>query len=149
MFQTNLFRYVPTLWGYSGHLSTVFHSIVGRVKCPWPSGDRIFLTLDDNSTLTFDLYQPLNEPNGMYKKSNYLFNVTHKRNWSIVKLWGDVKRRKQIVWHHFNIFTISISGYVKRKINENNNHLHSTFYLRFFLFDIPWFFQLIFPINFE
>jgi len=54
--------YVPTLWGYSGHLQTVFHSIVGRVKCPWPSGDRIYLTLDDNSTLTYDLYQPLNEP---------------------------------------------------------------------------------------
>lgn len=60
----NYFRYVPTLWGYSGHLQTVFHSIVGRVKCPWPSGDRIYMTLDDNSTLTYDLYQPLNEPNG-------------------------------------------------------------------------------------
>lgn len=60
-----MIRYVPTLWGYSGHLQTVFHSIVGRVKCPWPSGERIYLALDDNSTLTYDLYQPLNEPNGM------------------------------------------------------------------------------------
>lgn len=61
-------RYVPTLWGYSGHLQTVFHSIVGRVKCPWPSGDRIYLTLADNSTLTYDLYQPLNEPKGILNK---------------------------------------------------------------------------------
>lgn len=37
---------------------------MGRVKCPWPSGDRIYLALADNSTLTYDLYQPLNEPDG-------------------------------------------------------------------------------------
>lgn len=61
----SLFRYIPTrLWGFSGHFQTVFHSIVGRVKCPWPSGDRIYLSLEDGSTLTYDLYQRLNEPTG-------------------------------------------------------------------------------------
>lgn len=59
------FRYVPTrLWGFSGHFQTVFHSIVGRVRCPWPLGERVFLGLEDGSTLTYDLYQPINEPNG-------------------------------------------------------------------------------------
>jgi len=52
--------YVPTrLWGFSGHVQTMLHSIVGRVKCPWPIGERVYLTLNDNSTLTYDLYQPL------------------------------------------------------------------------------------------
>lgn len=54
--------YVPTrLWGFSGHVQTVFHSIVGRVKCPWPLGERVYLSLADGSTLTYDLYQPINE----------------------------------------------------------------------------------------
>lgn len=58
-------RYVPTrLWGFSGHIQTILHSIVGRVKCPWPLGERVFLELADGSTLTFDLYQPLNEHEG-------------------------------------------------------------------------------------
>lgn len=54
--------YVPTrIWGFSGHVQTVLHSIVGRVKCPWPLGERVYLSLFDESTLTYDLYQPLNE----------------------------------------------------------------------------------------
>ncbi|XP_055386134.1 abhydrolase domain-containing protein 2 [Condylostylus longicornis] len=54
--------YVPTrLWGFSGHVQTVIHSIVGRVKCPWPLGERCYLSLRDGSTLTYDLYQPLIE----------------------------------------------------------------------------------------
>lgn len=58
-------RYVPTrLWGFSGHVQTVLHSIVGRVKCPWPLGERVYLSLSDGSTLTYDLYQPLNEHEG-------------------------------------------------------------------------------------
>ena len=58
-------RYVPTrLWGFSGHVQTVLHSIVGRVKCPWPLGERVYLMLSDGSTLTYDLYQPLNEHEG-------------------------------------------------------------------------------------
>ncbi|XP_022911835.2 abhydrolase domain-containing protein 2 [Onthophagus taurus] len=53
-------EYIPTrLWGFSGHVQTILHSIVGRVKCPWPTGERTYLYLTDNATLTYDLYQPL------------------------------------------------------------------------------------------
>lgn len=52
--------YIPTrLWGFSGHIQTIIHSIIGRVKCPWPLGERVYLALSDGSTLTYDLYQPL------------------------------------------------------------------------------------------
>lgn len=55
-----MIRYVPTrLWGFSGHVQTIIHSIIGRVKCPWPIGERVALPLADGSTLTFDIYQPL------------------------------------------------------------------------------------------
>lgn len=66
------FSYVPTrLWGFSGHFQTVFHSIVGRVKCPpWPLGERIYLSLEDGSTLTYDLYQPSTEIDG--NNNNYI-----------------------------------------------------------------------------
>ncbi|KAJ1526855.1 hypothetical protein ONE63_008413 [Megalurothrips usitatus] len=54
--------YTPTrLWGFSGHVQSVVHSILGRLKCPWPIGERCFLHLPDGSTLTYDLYQPLNQ----------------------------------------------------------------------------------------
>ncbi|XP_044740197.1 abhydrolase domain-containing protein 2 isoform X2 [Chrysoperla carnea] len=52
--------YTPTrLWGFSGHVQTIVHSVIGRVRCPWPIGERVFLTLNDNTTLTYDLYQPI------------------------------------------------------------------------------------------
>lgn len=52
--------YIPTrLWGFSGHVQTIVHSIIGRVKCPWPIGERVYLLLSDGSTLTYDLYNPL------------------------------------------------------------------------------------------
>ncbi|XP_034941848.1 abhydrolase domain-containing protein 2 [Chelonus insularis] len=52
--------YKPTrLWGFSGHVQTIVHSIIGRVRCPWPIGDRIYMSLTDGTTLTYDLYQPL------------------------------------------------------------------------------------------
>lgn len=55
--------YVPTrLWGFSGHVQTIVHSIIGRVRCPWPIGARISLILPDKSTLTYDLYEPLGSP---------------------------------------------------------------------------------------
>lgn len=54
--------YIPTrLWGFSGHVQTIVHSIIGRVKCPWPLGERIYLSLSDSSTLTYDLYRPIAE----------------------------------------------------------------------------------------
>ncbi|XP_063701745.1 abhydrolase domain-containing protein 2 [Culicoides brevitarsis] len=53
--------YIPTrLYGFSGHMQTILHSIIGRVKCPWPLGERVYLSLSDGSTLTYDLYQPMN-----------------------------------------------------------------------------------------
>ncbi|XP_066599278.1 abhydrolase domain-containing protein 2 [Prorops nasuta] len=52
--------YKPTrLWGFSGHVQTIVHSIIGRVRCPWPIGERVYITLQDDTTLTYDLYQPL------------------------------------------------------------------------------------------
>lgn len=54
------FRYKPTrLWGFSGHVQTIVHSIIGRVRCPWPIGERVNISLPDETTLTYDLYQPL------------------------------------------------------------------------------------------
>lgn len=54
------FRYKPTrLWGFSGHVQTIVHSVIGRVRCPWPIGERVYISLPDESTLTYDLYQPL------------------------------------------------------------------------------------------
>jgi abhydrolase domain-containing protein 2 len=31
------------------------------VKCPWPLGERVYISLADGSTLTYDFYQPLNQ----------------------------------------------------------------------------------------
>jgi len=50
----------PRLWGFSGHIQTILHSVVGRVRCPWPLGERIYLSLVDGSTLSYDLYQAIN-----------------------------------------------------------------------------------------
>ena len=56
------YRYVPTrLWGFSGHVQTIIHSIIGRVRCPWPIGERCYLSLCDGTTLTYDVYQPLDQ----------------------------------------------------------------------------------------
>jgi hypothetical protein len=73
---TNLFslyyRYVPTrLWGFSGHVQTIIHSIIGRVRCPWPIGERCYLSLCDGTTLTYDVYQPLDQSHEG-KKEKYL-----------------------------------------------------------------------------
>ncbi|XP_043465605.1 abhydrolase domain-containing protein 2 [Leptopilina heterotoma] len=52
--------YKPTrLWGFSGHVQTIVHSIIGRVRCPWPIGERVYIGLPDETTLTYDLYEPL------------------------------------------------------------------------------------------
>lgn len=54
------FRYKPTrLWGFSGHVQTIIHSVIGRVRCPWPIGERVYIALPDDTTLSYDLYQPL------------------------------------------------------------------------------------------
>lgn len=60
-----MLRYIPTrLWGYNGHIQTIVHSIIGRVRCPWPIGERIELKLKDGSTLTYDVYQPVYKASG-------------------------------------------------------------------------------------
>ncbi|XP_076630121.1 abhydrolase domain-containing protein 2 [Colletes latitarsis] len=52
--------YKPTrLWGFSGHVQTIIHSVIGHVRCPWPIGERVYIGLPDSTTLTYDLYQPL------------------------------------------------------------------------------------------
>ncbi|KDR10438.1 abhydrolase domain-containing protein 2 [Zootermopsis nevadensis] len=54
--------YIPTrLWGFSGHVQTIIHSIIGRVRCPWPIGERCYVSLCDGTTLTYDVYQPLDQ----------------------------------------------------------------------------------------
>lgn len=62
-------RYKPTrLWGFSGHVQTIVHSIIGRVKCPWPISERVYIRLNDGTTLTYDLYEPVNNSyEGKYK----------------------------------------------------------------------------------
>lgn len=35
------------------------HSLIGRMKCPWPIGERISVIAEDGATLTYDVYQPL------------------------------------------------------------------------------------------
>lgn len=35
------------------------HSLIGRMKCPWPIGERVSVLTDDGATLTYDVYQPL------------------------------------------------------------------------------------------
>ncbi|EEB17238.1 alpha/beta hydrolase domain containing protein, putative [Pediculus humanus corporis] len=49
----------PRLWGFNGHVQTILHSLLGRLRCPWPVGKRTFLSLEDGSTLTYDVYEPL------------------------------------------------------------------------------------------
>ncbi len=39
---------------------------MGRLNCPWPLGERVYLSLKDGSTLTYDLYQPINEHEGKF-----------------------------------------------------------------------------------
>lgn len=51
--------YIPTrLWGFSGHMQTILHSLIGRLHCCWPIGERVYLLLHDGTTLTYDVYQP-------------------------------------------------------------------------------------------
>lgn len=71
---------MPTrLWGFSGHVQTILHSVIGRVRCPWPIGERVMLNLKDGTTLTYDLYQPLdtNFPGKFYlMNDNDYFSTT-------------------------------------------------------------------------
>lgn len=58
------FSYQPTrLWGFSGHVQTILQSLIGRVKCPLPLGERVYISMPDESTLTYDLYKSLSNQN--------------------------------------------------------------------------------------
>lgn len=76
---------------------------MGRVKCPWPSGDRIYLTLADNSTLTYDLYQPLNEPKGILNKhlAHTAKKINQKQN-SVEKMYS-IEINKNLHYDSFDV----------------------------------------------
>jgi len=52
--------YSPTkLWGYSGHIQTIFQSVISRLHCPLVNGRRYFIRATDGATVTYDFYQPI------------------------------------------------------------------------------------------
>ena len=57
--------YTPTmLWGYSGHLQTIFREFLSFFRNVELNGERFSLRTSDGATVTYDFYQPL------YKKAN-------------------------------------------------------------------------------
>lgn len=42
------------------------------MRCPWPIGERVFLTLEDGTTLTYDVYQPLDNT---FEGKKEMFNI--------------------------------------------------------------------------
>ena len=53
-------RYFPTrLWGFSGHVQTIIQGIISRFHYPLISGKRYFFVQSDGTTVTYDLYQPI------------------------------------------------------------------------------------------
>ncbi|XP_052276208.1 monoacylglycerol lipase ABHD2-like isoform X2 [Dreissena polymorpha] len=54
---TSIFK--PTLlWGKSGHLQTMVHALMGRVKPRWPDSFRYYFELEDGATMSYDLFLP-------------------------------------------------------------------------------------------
>lgn len=109
----NLFSYKPTrLWGFSGHVQTVVHSIIGRVRCPWPIGERVVILLPDETTLTYDLYQPLT-------------NV-HEGSWINKWIYGSPKdcQKWLLLLHYYYV--------IKSLILKMIDSICEYFYKRFF-----------------
>ena len=54
---------MPTrLWGFSGHFQTIVQGIFDHVYSPLVNGRRyFFMQPEDNSTVTYDLYQPIEQ----------------------------------------------------------------------------------------
>lgn len=51
--------YIPTrVWGKSGHLQTIVYGKYGRIKSPFPKGERHYIQLDDGATMTYDVFEP-------------------------------------------------------------------------------------------
>ena len=55
-------RYSPTrLWGYSGHIQTILQGVISRLHCPLVDDRRQSFTAPDGATVTYDIYQPIEE----------------------------------------------------------------------------------------
>ncbi|XP_048749522.2 monoacylglycerol lipase ABHD2-like [Ostrea edulis] len=48
----------PLIWGKSGHLQTFIYAKLGRVKSPYPRGERCSVMMPDGATMTFDVFEP-------------------------------------------------------------------------------------------
>ena len=56
------FSYFPTrLWGFSGHIQTIIQGVLSRIYCPLVNGKRYFFIQPDGTTVTYDLYQPIEQ----------------------------------------------------------------------------------------
>ncbi|KAK3736371.1 hypothetical protein QZH41_006146 [Actinostola sp. cb2023] len=53
-----ILRYIPPVWGRSGHVQTVFAGKVGRVNSPKLHGTHHVVIMKDGATMTFDVYEP-------------------------------------------------------------------------------------------
>lgn len=55
-------KYIPTfIWGKSGHIQTFLYGKMGRVQVPKVKGDRHSVVMKDGATMTFDVFQPLQQ----------------------------------------------------------------------------------------
>ena len=62
LFVTTSQRYMPTrLWGYSGHVQTIFQGVISFFHCPLVDGKRFAFKAVDGATVTYDLYQPIDK----------------------------------------------------------------------------------------
>ena len=68
-----LTRYVPPLlWGKSGHLQTIVYGRLGRVKTPFTRGERVYVSMSDGGTVTYDVFEPLRQhPHGRYLLASF------------------------------------------------------------------------------
>jgi abhydrolase domain-containing protein 2 len=51
----------PRLWGYSGHIQTIFQGVISLLHCPLVNGRRHYMKASDGATVTYDLYQPIDQ----------------------------------------------------------------------------------------
>nr|XP_039265063.1 monoacylglycerol lipase ABHD2-like [Styela clava] len=51
----------PGIWGKCGHIQTFFYGKIGRFNTPLPLGERFYKTLPSKETITYDIFQPLND----------------------------------------------------------------------------------------
>ncbi|XP_048589593.1 monoacylglycerol lipase ABHD2 [Nematostella vectensis] len=51
-------KYIPPIWGRSGHMQTMFAGKIGRLNPPVLEGKHHIVKMTDGATLTFDVYHP-------------------------------------------------------------------------------------------